>query len=88
LRRQPLFVREPFEGDVRRKRALKRLWVRLPCRPLLRFLYMYFLRAGFLDGSAGLHFCLLTSMHEYNIGLKMKERLGQQGERQRRHSHA
>ncbi len=75
LRRQPLFSREPLHGPVRRKRLLKRLWVRLPFRPLLRFLYMYVLRAGFLDGSAGLHFCLLSSMQEYHIDLKMQERL-------------
>ncbi len=87
LRRQPLFAQEPFDGAVRRKRMLKRVWVRLPFRPLLRFLYMYVLRAGFLDGAAGLHFCLLASMHEYHISLKMKERLQESG-RQRRHSHA
>jgi glycosyltransferase involved in cell wall biosynthesis len=74
LRRQPVWTRDPLHGPLRRKRLLKRLWVRLPFRPLLRFLYMYVLRAGFLDGSAGLHFCLLSSIHEYHIGLKMKER--------------
>ncbi len=76
LRRRPLFAREPLHGPVRRKRLLKRLWVRLPFRPLLRFLYMYILRLGFLDGAAGWHFCLLSSIHEYHIGLKMRERLG------------
>ena len=40
---------------------------------------MYVLRAGFLDGAAGWHFCLLASMHEYHIGLKMKERLKADG---------
>lgn len=73
LRRQPLFVQERFEGAVRRKRMLKRLWVRLPCRPLLRFLYLYVLRAGFLDGAPGWHFCLLGGIHQYHIDLKMKE---------------
>ena len=75
LRRQPLFQRDPLHGPVRRKRILKRLWVRLPFRPLLRFLYMYMLRLGFLDGAAGLHFCLLASIHEYHIGVKVKEKL-------------
>ncbi|HYM09314.1 MAG TPA: glycosyltransferase family 2 protein [Bryobacterales bacterium] len=78
LRRQPLFVREPFHGAVRRKRLLKRLWVRLPFRPLLLFVYMYVLRLGFLDGAAGLHFCLLSSMHQYHISLKVKERLAKE----------
>lgn len=31
---------------------------RLPGRPILQFLYMYLFRAGFLDGRAGLRFCL------------------------------
>lgn len=79
LRRRPLLADEPLHGPVRRKRLLKRLWVRLPFRPLLRFLYMYVFRLGFLDGAAGWHFCLLASMHEYHIGLKMKERLERHG---------
>ncbi len=79
LRRQPLFAGEPLHGPVRRKRFVKRFWVRLPFRPLLRFLYMYVLRLGFLDRAAGWHFCLLSSIHEYHIGLKMRERLAQQG---------
>jgi len=74
LRRQPLWTRDQLNGPLRRKRMLKRLWTRLPFRPLLRFLYMYLLRAGFLDGAAGLHFCLLSSIHEYHIRLKMKEK--------------
>ena len=85
LRRQPLFQRDPLHGAVRRKRMLKRLWVRLPFRHILRFFYMYVLRAGFRDGTAGWNFCLLNSMHEYHIGLKMKERLAKNG-RHRRHS--
>lgn len=32
---------------------------RVPARPLVTFLYMYVLRAGFLDGRQGLLFCLL-----------------------------
>jgi glycosyltransferase involved in cell wall biosynthesis len=76
LRRQPLFQPdEHLHGAVRRKRLLKRLWVRLPFRPLVRFLYMYVLRAGFLDGVAGFYFCLLMTVHEFHIGVKMWERL-------------
>jgi glycosyltransferase involved in cell wall biosynthesis len=79
LRRQAVWQPDPFHGPVRRKRILKRLWVRLPFRPLLRFLYMYLLRAGFLDGAAGFHFCLLSSIHEYHIGVKMREKLAAHG---------
>ncbi len=76
LRQEPLFRRDALAGPVARKRLLKRLWVRLPFRPLLFFLYLYILRAGFLDGVAGWHFCLLASIHQYHISLKMKETAG------------
>jgi glycosyltransferase involved in cell wall biosynthesis len=56
-----------------RRRALKELSFRLPCRPALRFLYMYGLRLGFLDGVAGYHYCRLLAFYEYLIVLKMKE---------------
>jgi glycosyltransferase involved in cell wall biosynthesis len=59
--------------DVRRRRALKELSFRLPCRPSLRFLYMYFLRRGFLDGVPGYHYCRLLSIYEYMIEMKVAE---------------
>jgi glycosyltransferase involved in cell wall biosynthesis len=64
-----LLSRDP----VVRRRTLKDLSFRLPCRPSLRFLYTYFARLGFLDGAAGLTYCRLISMYEYLIGLKAKE---------------
>ena len=73
-RQEPLRFESHLHGSVRIKRFLKRLWVRLPLRPLLRFLYMYIARAGFLDGAAGLHYCLLRAVHEYHISVKVKER--------------
>ena len=72
-RREPLRFDSHLHGPLRIKRFLKRLWVRLPFRPLLRFLYMYIARAGFLDGAAGLHYCLLRAVHEYHISVKAKE---------------
>jgi len=66
----------------RRRRALKELAFRLPFRPTLRFLYMYLLRLGFLDGWEGLTYCRLLSLYEYMIVLKMREL-----ERQRRELH-
>ncbi len=71
-----LLTRDP----VARRRALKELSFRLPCRPMLRFLYMYILRLGLLDGVPGYHYCRLLSIYEYMIVLKMKEiRRKQQG---------
>lgn len=51
-------------NPVRRRRALKELSFRLPFRPALRFLYMYFFRMGFLDGIAGFRYCRLMSQYE------------------------
>lgn len=51
----------------------KRLFYRLPHRPLLKFLYMYLLKAGFLDGRAGFHYALLQCCYEYMIDLKRRE---------------
>ena len=51
------------DGLVRR-RALKRVSYRLPFRPASRFIYQYLLRAGFLDGSAGLQYCRLLARYE------------------------
>jgi hypothetical protein len=57
-----------FGDPVQRKRAIKeRLWMRFPGRSLLRFIYLYFLRLGFLDGTHGLRFCALWAIWEYLI---------------------
>ena len=57
----------------RRKRALRRIWVRLPGRPLLRFVTWYVARRGFLDGRQGFIFCVLMAYYEFIIGAKMRE---------------
>jgi glycosyltransferase involved in cell wall biosynthesis len=62
-----------FGDPVRRRRALKSLSYRLPCRPALRFVYMYFWRMGFLDGRLGYTYCRMLAMYEYMIVLKMEE---------------
>ena len=61
------------QDATRRRRALKQLSFRLPLRPLLKFLYFYLLRMGFLDGGPGLTYCRLKAMYERMICLKMKE---------------
>jgi glycosyltransferase involved in cell wall biosynthesis len=58
---------------VARRRALKRLSMRLPCRPTLRFLYMYVFRLGFLDGRPGLMYCRLLATYEKMIVTKLKD---------------
>ncbi|WP_353258412.1 glycosyltransferase family 2 protein [Prochlorothrix hollandica] len=59
--------------EVDRRRALKKLSLRLPFRPLLRFLYMYFLLGSVWDGRAGFTWCVLQSFYEYLIVLKVWE---------------
>ncbi len=58
---------------VERRHALKELSFRMPLRPLGRFVYMYFVRLGILDGRAGLRFCTLIAIYEYMIVLKIRE---------------
>jgi glycosyltransferase involved in cell wall biosynthesis len=58
-----------------RRRALKdRIWFRVPMRPLVRFLWLYVVRRGFLDGRRGLLFCQLIAMYDFMIDAKLLER--------------
>lgn len=75
LRHERLALKELFARDaVRRRRCLKRLAAKVGFRPLLRFVYLYVLRLGFLDGRAGLHFCLLWMAYDIHITVKLVER--------------
>ena len=51
----------------------KAIFYRLPGRPLIKWLYMVFLRGAILDGAAGLTYATLQSIYEYFIVLKTKE---------------
>ncbi|PSN14099.1 glycosyltransferase, partial [filamentous cyanobacterium CCP5] len=62
-----------FGDAVQRKRFLKKIWVRLPFKPLLRFMLFYVFRLGFLDGRAGYIYGRLLSQYEYQIGVKLYE---------------
>ena len=63
-----------FGGPIERRRWIKhRLWPRLPARWLVRWMYMYVLKLGFLDGATGFHFCLFMAAYEHQISLKLKE---------------
>jgi glycosyltransferase involved in cell wall biosynthesis len=63
------FLREPVPATIgpgkRFKRRLKKLYLRLPMRPLVRFLYAYVFRLGFLDGRPGLVFCTLLAFYDF-----------------------
>ncbi|APG26340.1 hypothetical protein A7E75_12145 [Syntrophotalea acetylenica] len=63
-----------FGSDpANRRRAIKSLVYRMPFRPLLMFVALYVFRGGFLDGRAGLSFCLLRSFYEFMINCKAQE---------------
>ncbi len=51
--------------DVWLKRQLKRVALRLPFRPFLRFLYVYLLQGGILDGREGYYFARLHGFYEF-----------------------
>jgi glycosyltransferase involved in cell wall biosynthesis len=63
-----------FDRDASlRRKALKNLSFRMPFRPAIKFIYLYVFGRGFLDGRAGFTYCILQSIYEYMIVLKMKE---------------
>ncbi|NJM46135.1 MAG: glycosyltransferase family 2 protein [Alkalinema sp. RU_4_3] len=62
-----------FGTAVQRKRFLKKIWVRLPFKPFLRFVLAYVIRLGFLDGRAGYIYARLLSQYEFQIGVKLFE---------------
>jgi glycosyltransferase involved in cell wall biosynthesis len=74
LREKPVGFGAIVSGDAfERRRALKELSFKLPLRPLIKFLWMYVLKRGFLDGGAGYTYCKLQAMYEYMIVVKMRE---------------
>lgn len=61
------------------RRLLKEIYYRLPGRPMVKFLYMYIAKLGFLDGRAGFTYSMLLAFYEYWIVLKVKELEEDQG---------
>lgn len=59
--------------SAQRRQAMKQWSFRLPFRPLLKFIYLYVVNRGFLDGRPGLIYCYLQSIYEYMIVIKMRE---------------
>jgi glycosyltransferase involved in cell wall biosynthesis len=63
------------ESDFHKRRYhQKELFYRLPGRPLAKFLLLYLVKRGFLDGRAGLTYSVLQSIYEYFIVLKTREK--------------
>ncbi len=63
-----------FGSWPERRRALKlRVWYRLPARPAIRFLWMYLIKRGFLDGREGRVYCELIASQETLVNAKLLE---------------
>lgn len=56
-----------------RRYQQKELFYRMPMRPLIKFLLLYFVKRGFLDGRAGFVYAILQAVYEYFIVLKVHE---------------
>lgn len=59
---------------MRRKRSLKQIHARLPGRWLVKFLYLYVVLRGFLDGYPGFVYCVLQGFYDFLIVTKVKEK--------------
>ena len=63
-----------FGSWPERRRFLKtRVWYQMPFRPAIRFLWMYLVKRGFLDGRQGLVYCQLLAAYEAMIDARLLE---------------
>lgn len=61
-----LFARDP----LKRRHILKQIAWKMPGRAFFYFLYSFIWRKGFLDGRAGLNFCIMKAIYQYMIQIK------------------
>ncbi len=65
-------------AETRRRRWLKRNVTQfVPLPSLWRFLYMYAVKLGVLDGAAGFEFCRFIATYDSMVALKLRESLRQ-----------
>lgn len=63
-----------FGDPLSRRRWFKRyVYPKIPLKFIARFVFMYLLKLGFLDGVAGFRFALFISSYELHIDLKLAE---------------
>jgi len=67
--KEALFARDFHD----RRAAQKAIFYRMPARPLLKWIYMMFVRGAVLDGAAGVTYATLQSFYEYLIETKYRE---------------
>jgi len=56
-----------------RRLCQKQFFNILPFRPIIKFIWLYLLKRGFLDGTPGLTYALLQSIYEFFIVIKIRE---------------
>ena len=72
---------DQLERSLRLRRWLKyKVLPRLPLAGVWRFLYMYIVRLGFLDGVTGVRFCQLLATYDTFISLKLAELRSEQNQ--------
>jgi glycosyltransferase involved in cell wall biosynthesis len=63
-----------FGQDFHARRiAQKAIFYELPGRPLIKWVYLMFVRGAILDGHAGVMYATLQSLYEYLIEIKRRE---------------
>lgn len=73
LQEKPVWSDVLSRHGSRRNKALKLGLTRIPGWPLLRFLWPYFCKLGFLEGRAGITYCVNMAYYEFLIKVKMDE---------------
>ena len=69
-----------FSRDmVLRRIGLKQIYMLLPMRPLIGFIYLFIIKGGFFDGKSGFRYSLLRSFYELMISIKVDELRKEQG---------
>lgn len=67
------FNKDIFLNYTEYRRLLREIFLCMPFRPLLYFLYAYFFKLGFLDGKFGFYYILCKCFYLMQIELKVKE---------------
>lgn len=63
-----------FGSLAQRRRYLKNTYNRLPFRPAIMFVYLYFLRGGLFEGSAGFNYAFWKTVAEWATAVKRLEK--------------
>jgi glycosyltransferase involved in cell wall biosynthesis len=72
-RKSVTFSQAVKNPPLRRRWLRETVWPHVPARPFVRFLHVYVVLGGFLDGSAGLYMATMQAWQEMCIELKTEE---------------